>query len=647
MKLFNNIYAKLFFIFSGVIATCWFLIRVIPKPSRANYPCMQAAAPIMSSFVIYLISISCGLLFFKKATKKLYEYRFLSAFSLFSVSALFYFIFAFNNAQPALAKTNSYLASNTPVGIAKGTNPGRVTWYYDNAATNENLIVSQNSNLYYLPSNTNEAVVQKMVDKSIQNLASSNNTTQAWDSIFTYFNRNHDKGNVSYINGEKIFIKVNIVGQWNINSNFDITTGNFNAGHTTPQIINAVLKQLIEDKSIPQSNISVGDPIQPMPKEYFNYLSAKYPSVNYICNRGGSGHTKAIKGNSPTVFYSDRGKILRSGDPKTWVNSQTGDVVEFDTLYKVIEDADYMINIANLKGHERAGVSLCAKNHFGSHTRYQAKQLHMGLIHPNQSPDAYSRDTYREYRVLVDLMGHKKLGGNTMLFMVDGLYSATGSGDKVVKWKSSGFNNDWTSSIFASQDGVAIESVCLDFLKEEYRTPYSNKTTPQYNAIDDYLLQAADSSYWPADIKYDPENDGTTIKSLGVFETWNNAAEKKYSRNLGTGNGIELIAVHQLPTGISNQSNSSDVISKIYPNPVTHNSVISINCKTKSIVTINLYAMNGQLVNSICKTISTNTEIPFAQLVKQPSNILSRQYICTITMVTDGITIKNSHKVTL
>ena len=53
----NKWMSHLIFIGLGLSATVWFLIRVIPKPSRAAYPCLQAAAPFMSSLVIYLISM--------------------------------------------------------------------------------------------------------------------------------------------------------------------------------------------------------------------------------------------------------------------------------------------------------------------------------------------------------------------------------------------------------------------------------------------------------------------------------------------------------------------------------------------------------------------------------------------------------------
>ena len=41
----------------GLIALFWFLLRVIPKPSRAAYPCQRAAFPLASSFVIWLVGL--------------------------------------------------------------------------------------------------------------------------------------------------------------------------------------------------------------------------------------------------------------------------------------------------------------------------------------------------------------------------------------------------------------------------------------------------------------------------------------------------------------------------------------------------------------------------------------------------------------
>ena len=65
-------------------------------------------------------------------------------------------------------------------------------------------------------------------------------------------------------------------------------------------------------------------------------------------------------------------------------------------------------------------------------------------------------------------MGHEHLGGKTVLFMIDALYGVVGWEGYKQKWNMAPFNGDWPSSIFFSQDGVAIDSVGLDFLSAEF-----------------------------------------------------------------------------------------------------------------------------------------------------------------------------------
>ena len=42
---------------AGLVSLLWFLIRVIPKPSRAAYPCQRAAFPVASAFVVWLTAV--------------------------------------------------------------------------------------------------------------------------------------------------------------------------------------------------------------------------------------------------------------------------------------------------------------------------------------------------------------------------------------------------------------------------------------------------------------------------------------------------------------------------------------------------------------------------------------------------------------
>jgi uncharacterized protein (DUF362 family) len=41
----------------GLLSFAWFAVRVIPKPSRAMYPCQRAAFPLASAFVIWLVGL--------------------------------------------------------------------------------------------------------------------------------------------------------------------------------------------------------------------------------------------------------------------------------------------------------------------------------------------------------------------------------------------------------------------------------------------------------------------------------------------------------------------------------------------------------------------------------------------------------------
>ncbi len=63
----------------SVLATAWFLVRVIPKPSRAAYPCMQVAAPVMSGFVVWLLAVAGATFAFKKAKRKFSEAKYIAA----------------------------------------------------------------------------------------------------------------------------------------------------------------------------------------------------------------------------------------------------------------------------------------------------------------------------------------------------------------------------------------------------------------------------------------------------------------------------------------------------------------------------------------------------------------------------------------
>jgi hypothetical protein len=190
------------------------------------------------------------------------------------------------------------------------------------------------------------------------------------------------------------------------------------------------------------------------------------------------------------------------------------------------------------------------------------------------------------YNALVDLMGHEDLGGKTILCLVECI--------RYKYWKAPPFNGGPASSLFMSQDFVAIESVLLDFLRSEGGVPAGT--------ADNYLHEAAQADNPPSQTVYDPENDGTPLESLGVHEHWNNSTDKQYTRNLGTGEGIELVQViGTAPTGMVVQPLDRAerfMLSANYPNPFIGSTTISYALAESADIRLNIYNMNGQLVRT-------------------------------------------------
>ncbi len=71
---------------AGLVSLVWFLIRVIPKPSRATYPCQRMAFPLASGFVAWLAALVASTMAFRKAKFNLAQRRYLVALACIGVS---------------------------------------------------------------------------------------------------------------------------------------------------------------------------------------------------------------------------------------------------------------------------------------------------------------------------------------------------------------------------------------------------------------------------------------------------------------------------------------------------------------------------------------------------------------------------------
>ncbi|MEA3225463.1 MAG: DUF362 domain-containing protein, partial [Planctomycetota bacterium] len=413
--------------------------------------------------------------------------------------------------------------ANVPVGAARGLHPGRVVWVHDPDATDWQ---GAGDGHWWESNHTDQTVVDEMMGGAIRALSGEATNAAAWDGLFKHFNKTRGKGSVGYKRGEKIVIKVNFVGCiqiWSrrpVTSVADYNLRNADYMNTSPHVIIALLRQLVNEAGVDEADITVGDTLCYFPNEFYDMCHDEFPDVRYLDYLGKFGRTAAKHSSVP--FY--------------W---STPDAEGKDTDYvpESYVRADYLINLANLKSHnDMAGITLCAKNHYGSLIRRPARTADRYDMHkdlPRNTPGM------GHYRPLVDLMGHKHLGGKTLLYLIDGLYAGKHAKERAPRrWNTSPFNGDWTSSLFASQDPVAIDSVGFDFLWTEW------DDAPHWSGTSDYLIEAALVSDPPSGTFYDPDHKGNVSRpaSLGVYERWNNPADMQYSRNLGTGDGIELLA---------------------------------------------------------------------------------------------------------
>ncbi len=596
---------KLAFLVLGIGSTVWFLFRVIPKPSRAGYPCMKAAAPIMSGFVVYLLALGGSAMLFKRTFAKLKQARYLAASVAFIGFLAVVIVFNYNDAKQSFATANLVNSDlpdgpNNPMGVGQGIFPGRVIWEWNKAATNEKCANTKLTDCFFMAKNNNQDTINKMANNTIKKLSGKKTVKEGWDAIFRNFNNKKLGTPSGYVAGETIFIKVNN-GQagWAINTT-TLASGNTTLpiAETTPATVLAFVTQLVDSCGVPQDKIYIGEPMTHLFDHMYNPIHAKYPNIKYLDKESrytSLGRTTISGWHANAIYYSDGGSDMPNAIS--------------DAICNEMYNANYMINIAALKAHARGGVTLCAKLHFGSHGLHNGKwdsyHLHDGLIATvdNDVLDQGVRGNYGMYRVLTDIIGHEKLGRNTVLFVVDGLWGGIEATDIGVKWQTAPFSNDWPNSLFVSQDEVAVESVCIDFLRAEAKANIAFRNRPFFPAVDDYLHQAADKKNWAKGIVYDPEGDGTEMPaSLGVHEHWNNATDKQYTKNLGTGNGIELISYKSAYT--STRPIVQNVGFKSFPNPFTES--IRIEAASEKLLSLNIYNGSGQLVFNTVMTKSYN-----------------------------------------
>ncbi len=395
-----------------------------------------------------------------------------------------------------------------PYGTGIGAMPGRVVWSHQ-----PSCVEWDGNGYWWEPAHFDEPVILSMVNESVAALGNKNTAKEGWNALFSYSKESRGMSG-GYANGEKIAIKANINGSGLFD---DDSSGETHMSYTNPVLLKALLTSLVREGGVSPSDITVYD------------VSRIFP--DYMVNMCTAGELNGIN-------FTDRNNgTADESAPINWSHEFSGKINYLPTC---VTEADYLINLANLKGHSY-GITLCGKNHFGSFINGNA-------LRPPEGANLHQWLTKNEtdiYSPLVDLMANPDLGGKTVLYMLDAIICAPSEGASVTannsRWQQTPFNGHYTASIFVSQDPAAIDSVGADFLNNEPAVTGSNSAAGNITN-ENYLHEAGLVSDPPSGTVY-TDGKGNSVSNLGVHEHWNNSSEKLYSLNLDKDEGIELIKI--------------------------------------------------------------------------------------------------------
>ena len=476
----------------------------------------------------------------------------------------------------ALAATNTVPAefsftpttANQPVGVAKGIFPGRVVWIHDPLAAHWAGNWNQKNDQWWLDANTDQTRVDGMLKTTLLTLTGMTNTDQAWQAIFEHFNKStRQLEHRGYQPGERIVLKINLN-----NSDADKTN---NYTDATPQVVLSTVRQLVYSAQVRQEDIIIVDARRDMPPYLLTKIWNEFKDVRFVQNSA----PKPVQPKNPS--YGDY-HGLEVADWVQGIEYSNGKYKDAKLIPKQVLDATYLINEALLKAHSypfntmedgdsgQTAITMTGKNHFGSIKG--TPELHAAI---NTAEEASANKVYSP---IVDLAASPNLGAKTILYLLDGLYCGRKWRTYPIHFPNPPFNNpvepyenpNWPSSLLASFDGVALDSVGLDLLLAQTKNNDDAEGRPRIlirKNADDHLFEMAQADKAPSGTVY--TQAGKQVQSLGVHERWDSDATMRYSRNLDpvNGKGIELLYVPMSSSTPSSKQNLTPPLKAQTPAP--------------------------------------------------------------------------------
>jgi len=376
----------------------WFLLRTGTRPSRALYPCQQAARTNIFVFGPSIIApFWLRLKKCKRSPLKVVGVSFLTL--LLIIGAL-----GFTRTKTKLVSWFwQFKGFPRETQVLASTTGSRVVWVHDEDATNWNYDDDYFGREEYVDQN----VVDNMIDQGLMALTGTSSVADAWRELIP-----------DYQSGQTIAIKINLNSNWDrvcghrCETDCDYHELRINA---LPQPVNALIRGL-KQIGVAEGDIWVYEASRPITGRVMERITNLYPGVRFFDTL--DCRENAGWGGSVVDFHPP------GGIPKPPTQNLTN----------VLVDADYLINMPIMKKHVGAGVTLSFKNHFGS--IQSCWELHDWVY--GETGDYYSS----VYNPLVDLYQHPNIRDKTILLVGDGLYGDRRSNtSKPEPWKTFGWDS--------------------------------------------------------------------------------------------------------------------------------------------------------------------------------------------------------------
>ena len=290
----------------------------------------------------------------------------------------------------------------------------------------------------------NKDELDRMLEKGIKRFTGHDDILSAWLDILS-----------GYKPGDIIAIK----------PNFNMLNHGYKFTITSPQLINAVIKQLVSAVGVNPEEIYLYDLCKKIPEDIVRNR-IDYP-INYV--------ERML---SKTIL--DKAKIRAhygpaSADTGARINMRES-IVDSKGKHvqcyipKVITQAQHVINLPLLSNHIFISNSGALKNHYGT-VRFSNYHSFPGILHGNVLNKSIS-----------EINNHPQIRYKTRIIIADGLFGVFDRGDGKGKRKWQSLNNDFPKSIFISKDPVAIDSVMAVMILQERKMKKLNLLKTEYLA---------------------------------------------------------------------------------------------------------------------------------------------------------------------